>query len=176
MPSFIASTELSRTPPHPQALREGSSARGEGTIFTDGQPARCPLFRHVYLDSKHPAKINPCPLFRHMYLDPKQPAAWYPCPHRAQLLILAASLLLCRDRPPLCRRPAGGSSWQSPSGLFAGQGADGASLIAAFDAVRRDHEAMSAEAYNDDHVFKRLLNLVSFISLYKLIYIHVFAS
>ena len=30
----------------------------------------------------------------------------------------------------------------------------------AFDAVRREHAAMSAEAYNDDHVYKQKLNQV----------------
>jgi hypothetical protein len=30
----------------------------------------------------------------------------------------------------------------------------------AFDAVRRAHAAMSAEAYNDDHVYKQKLNQV----------------
>jgi hypothetical protein len=30
----------------------------------------------------------------------------------------------------------------------------------AFDAVRREHAAMSAEAYNNDHVYKQKLNQV----------------
>ena len=42
-----------------------------------------------------------------------------------------------------------------------GQGVDAASLIAAFDAVKREHEAMPAEKYNDDLVYKSLLNLVT---------------
>ena len=32
--------------------------------------------------------------------------------------------------------------------------------MGAFDAVRREHAAMSAEAYNDDHVYKQKLNQV----------------
>ena len=32
--------------------------------------------------------------------------------------------------------------------------------MCAFDAVRREHAAMPAEAYNDDHVYKQKLNQV----------------
>ena len=32
--------------------------------------------------------------------------------------------------------------------------------MGAFDAVRREHAAMSAEAYNNDHVYKQKLNQV----------------
>ena len=32
--------------------------------------------------------------------------------------------------------------------------------MGAFDAVRREHAAMAAEAYNDDHVYKQKLNQV----------------
>jgi hypothetical protein len=40
------------------------------------------------------------------------------------------------------------------------QGGDISSLMGAFDAVRSAHAAMSAEAYNDDHVYKQKLNQV----------------
>jgi hypothetical protein len=40
------------------------------------------------------------------------------------------------------------------------QGGDSSSLMGAFDAVRREHAAMPAEAYNDDHVYKQKLNQV----------------
>jgi cell fate (sporulation/competence/biofilm development) regulator YlbF (YheA/YmcA/DUF963 family) len=37
----------------------------------------------------------------------------------------------------------------------------------AFDAVQRQHAAMSAEAYNDDHVYKQKLNQVRVIKRRK---------
>jgi hypothetical protein len=44
--------------------------------------------------------------------------------------------------------------------MFPQQGGDISSLMCAFDAVRREHAAMPAEAYNDDHVYKQKLNQV----------------
>ena len=40
----------------------------------------------------------------------------------------------------------------------------------AFDAVRREHAAMDAEAYNDDHVYKQKLNQVRDIDVKRLGY------